>query len=138
MGGGAAADRRTVPPAGSDPLEARLELARRHLHVFGPPDVATAGVPKAGVFAEGAARVVARTLIADLNGGERPGPYDGRGSCYIEFGQGRVGRVDIDFLSGPSQTGTYNEPTAALVAEKGQFGSSRRSRWFGHEPQPLR
>jgi hypothetical protein len=26
----------TVPPAGDDPHEARLELARRHLHVFGP------------------------------------------------------------------------------------------------------
>ena len=26
----------TVPPAGIDPLKARLELARRHLHVFGP------------------------------------------------------------------------------------------------------
>ena len=26
----------TVPPAGDDPLKARLELARRHLHVFGP------------------------------------------------------------------------------------------------------
>jgi hypothetical protein len=26
----------TVPPAGADPLAARLELARRHLHVFGP------------------------------------------------------------------------------------------------------
>jgi hypothetical protein len=26
----------TVPPAGDDPFTARLELARRHLHVFGP------------------------------------------------------------------------------------------------------
>ena len=26
----------TVPPAGDDPFKARLELARRHLHVFGP------------------------------------------------------------------------------------------------------
>jgi Winged helix DNA-binding domain len=26
----------TVPPAGDDPVKARLELARRHLHVFGP------------------------------------------------------------------------------------------------------
>jgi hypothetical protein len=26
----------TVPPPGDDPLKARLELARRHLHVFGP------------------------------------------------------------------------------------------------------
>jgi sulfide:quinone oxidoreductase len=55
----------------------------------------------------------------------------GRGTCHIEFGQGRVGGVDIDFLSGPSRTGTFNAPSAALVAEKERFGSSRRARWFG-------
>jgi sulfide:quinone oxidoreductase len=111
-------------------------LETRFPGVYAIGDVATAGVPKAGVFAEGAARVVARTIIADLRAGERPGPYDGRGSCYIEFGQGRVARVDIDFLSGPTRTGIYNEPSTALVAEKERFGSSRRGRWFGHEPQP--
>ena len=57
--------------------------------------------------------------------------YDGRGSCYIEFGAGRVGRVDVDFLSGPSPTGTFQEPSSDLVAEKKQFGASRRARWFG-------
>ncbi len=98
------------------------------VHAIG--DVATLGVPKAGVFAEGAARVVAASLIAGIRGGEQPASYDGRGSCYIEFGAGRVGRVDVDFLSGPKPTGTYHEPSAALVAEKRQFGSSRRSRWF--------
>ncbi len=106
-------------------------LRTRFPNVYAVGDVATAGVPKAGVFAEGAARVVARQLIADVRGGERPGPFDGRGSCYIEFGQGRVGRVDIDFLSGPTKTGTFNAPSAALVAEKEHFGSSRRERWFG-------
>ena len=64
-------------------------------------DVATAGMPKAGVFAEGAARIVAQTIIAKLRGGAEPGPHLGRGTCYIEFGSGRVGSVDIDFLSGP-------------------------------------
>ena len=44
-------------------------------------------------------------------------------------------RVDIDFLSGPARTGTFREPTAALVTEKQRFGASRRSRWFGH-PDP--
>ena len=88
-------------------------------------------MPKAGVFAEGAARVVARTLLAELRGDEQPERYDGRGSCYIEFGHGRVGRVDIDFLSGPSRTGVFNPPSAALVAEKEHFGSTRRARWFG-------
>ena len=106
-------------------------LLTRFPGVYAVGDVATAGVPKAGVFAEGAARIVAQTLIARLRGGEPPGPHLGRGTCYIEFGQGRVGSVDIDFLSGPSRTGTFNAPSGALVAEKERFGSSRRTRWFG-------
>ncbi len=106
-------------------------LQTRFPGVYAVGDVTTAGVPKAGVFAEGAARVVAQSLIAEWQGGAAPGPYDGRGSCYIEFGHGRVGRVDIDFLSGPERTGIFNAPSAELVAEKELFGSSRRARWFG-------
>jgi sulfide:quinone oxidoreductase len=106
-------------------------LRTRFPGVYAVGDVATAGVPKAGTFAEGAARVVAQTLIASVRGGEPPGPHLGRGTCYIEFGAGRVGSVDIDFLSGPSRTGVFNAPSAALVAEKERFGSSRRERWFG-------
>lgn len=99
--------------------------------VYAVGDVATVGVPKAGVFAEGAARVVAASLIARLRGGAQPDAYDGLGSCYIEFGSGLVGRVDVDFLSGPKPTGAFHEPSRALVEEKQQFGSSRRARWFG-------
>jgi sulfide:quinone oxidoreductase len=112
-------------PVSSTTLETRFP------GVYAIGDVATIGVPKAGVFAEGAARVVAASLIATLRGGEQPGAYGGRGSCYIEFGAGRVGRVDVDFLSGPKPTGTFREPSAALVAEKHEFGSSRSARWFG-------
>ncbi len=74
--------------------------------------MATVGVPKAGVFAEGAARIVAAELIAAARGEEDAGGYDGLGSCYIEFGAGRVGRVDVDFLSGPKPTGAFHEPSA--------------------------
>ena len=88
------------------------------------------GVPKAGVFSEGAARVVAAEALARFVG-EQPEGYDGLGSCYIEFGGGRVGRVDVDFLSGPKPTGTFQAPSSALVAEKADFGLSRRGRWFG-------
>ena len=107
-------------------------LETRFPGVYAVGDVATIGVPKAGVFAEGAAGVVAASLIARLRGRDQPGAYDGLGSCYIEFGGGRVGRVDVDFLSGPKPTGTFHEPSAALVAEKHDFGSTRRTRWFGH------
>ena len=99
--------------------------------VYAVGDVTTVGVPKAGVFAEGQGRVAAAALIAALRTGREPAPYDGRGSCYIEFGGGRVGRVDVDFYSAAQPTGRYFEASAALVAEKHDFGSSRRARWFG-------
>jgi sulfide:quinone oxidoreductase len=111
------------------PVDART-LETRFPGVYAVGDVATAGVPKAGVFSEGAARVVAAVILTRLRGGEEPDPFDGRGSCYVEFGEGRVGRVDVDFLSGPKPTGTFQEPSPRLVAEKEHFGASRRARWF--------
>jgi len=98
--------------------------------VYAIGDIANTGTPKAGVFSEGTARAVAASLMASLHGGEF-GTYSGTGSCYIEFGAGLIGRVDIDFFSEPEPTGTYHEPSAALRAEKEQFGSIRRARWFG-------
>ncbi len=106
-------------------------LRTRFPGVYAIGDVATVGVPKAGVFAEGAARVAAAEILAEIKGGETPAGYDGRGSCYIEFGAGQVGRVDVDFLSAPKPTGTFQAPSSAIVAEKQEFGSSRRARWFG-------
>ena len=106
-------------------------LETRFPGVYAIGDVATVGVPKAGVFSEGAARVVGESLIAVMRNDGKPQPYDGRGSCYVEFGAGRVGRVDVDFFSGPKPTGAFQEPSVAIVAEKEQFGSSRRARWFG-------
>jgi sulfide:quinone oxidoreductase len=106
-------------------------LATRYPGVYAVGDVTSVGTPKAGVFAEGAARVVAEGILADVRGGERPAPYAGAGACYVEFGAGRVGRVDVNFLSGPKPTGRYTEASAALVEEKKQFGASRRARWFG-------
>jgi sulfide:quinone oxidoreductase len=111
------------------PVDSRT-LETRFANVYAVGDVATVGVPKAGVFSEGAARVVAASLVAQLQGGEQPPAYDGRGACYVEFGAGRVGRVDVDFLSGPKPTGTFQEPSRLLVAEKQDFGASRRARWF--------
>lgn len=106
-------------------------LETKYPGVYAVGDVATVGAPKAGVFAEGAAQVVARTLIARATNGDPPDDYDGKGFCYIEFGLGRVAAVSVDFLSGPKPTGTFHPPSEALVEEKKQFGSSRRARWFG-------
>lgn len=109
----------------------KATLATRYPGVYAVGDCVTAGVPKAGAFAEGAARAVAAQLIAKVRGDPPPEPYRGTGNCYMEFGGGRVGRVSVDASSGPPPSGTFAGPSEELAAEKHEFGSSRRSRWFG-------
>jgi sulfide:quinone oxidoreductase len=106
-------------------------LETKYDGVYAVGDVNGVGTPKAGVFAEGSAQIVAAAIIAQLRGGPQPDAYKGQGSCYVEFGHGQVGRVDVDFLSGPKPTGTFQQPSAALVEEKVHFGESRLQRWFG-------
>ncbi|MGZ8610634.1 MAG: NAD(P)/FAD-dependent oxidoreductase [Actinomycetota bacterium] len=108
-------------------------LATRFPGVYALGDVTSVGTPKAGVFAEGAARVVADQLIARIRGEAEPPDFDGIGGCWIEFGDHEVGRVDVDFFSTPGHpTGTFTAPSAAMAAEKAEFGSSRRALWFGN------
>jgi sulfide:quinone oxidoreductase len=108
-----------------------LTLETRFPGVYAVGDVTSVGTPKAGVFSEGAARTVAAEIIAAIEKGERPAGYDGRGFCYIEFGAGRVGSVEVQFLSGQPPTGWFHGASEALAAEKRNFGATRRSRWFG-------
>jgi sulfide:quinone oxidoreductase len=115
---------------GSIPVDSAT-LETRFPGVYAIGDVATQGTPKAGVFAEGAARALAPTLIGKIRGTGDTGTHTGTGSCYIEFGADRIGRVDVDFLSGPSPTGVFQEPSETMRVLKEQFGSSRRARWFG-------
>jgi sulfide:quinone oxidoreductase len=114
------------------PVDGR-RLTTDYPDVYALGDVATVGTPKAGVFSERQARVVARTLIDRVRGGDSAEGYDGRGACYIEFGSGLVARIDVDMFSGDGPTGIFREPSTEFVAEKEQFGSTRRARWFGIE-----
>lgn len=106
-------------------------LETRFPGVYALGDLANTGAPKAGVFAEGAARTVAANLIAKLRHEEPTARNPGAGSCYIEFGANRIARVDVDFFSGPKPTGTFYEPSEALRVDKANFGASRKARWFG-------
>jgi sulfide:quinone oxidoreductase len=108
----------------------RKTLKTRFPNVYAVGDVTSVGTPKAGVFAEGAARAVAAAIIAGVQGSDVAPAYRGSGSCYVEFGEQLVGRVDVEFLAGPP-TGSFFDPSIALVEEKHHFGASRRARWFG-------
>jgi sulfide:quinone oxidoreductase len=99
--------------------------------VYAVGDLANTGAPKAGVFAERAAQTVAANITAALRNQNGTAKNPGAGTCYIEFGDHRVARVDVDFFSGPKPTGTFHEPSEAMRADKEGFGSTRRARWFG-------
>jgi sulfide:quinone oxidoreductase len=105
-------------------------LATQYQGVYALGDCATLGVPKAGAFAEGAAKALATQLIAAVRGDPPPDTYRGTGSCYVEFGGGRVGAVRID-ASGETPHGSFDGPSLELAAEKHEFGARRRARWFG-------
>jgi sulfide:quinone oxidoreductase len=106
------------------------DLTTEYPGVYAIGDVADVGTPKAGMFAEGMARIVAENIIADLLGTEAPDIYRSVGTCYVEFGKNLVGRMDVEFMEGPA-TGTYIQASAELAVEKEGFGASRRARWFG-------
>jgi sulfide:quinone oxidoreductase len=109
----------------------KQNLKTNYPGVYAIGDVTSVGTPKAGVFAEGAAKVAADSIIAEANGDQSSSIYAGAGTCYIEFGAGKVGKVDVDFFSGPQPFGSNIDASETLVAEKEYFGTSRKARWFG-------
>jgi sulfide:quinone oxidoreductase len=105
-----------------------LETASPDVYAIG--DVTSVGTPKAGVFAEGQAAVVAAQIAARLEGTSGTTTYDGRGMCYLEFGRDMVGRVSVTFLSGQAPVGDLEGPSQAIATDKQEFGTSRIQRWF--------
>jgi sulfide:quinone oxidoreductase len=122
-------ERSGLAPDGWVPVE-RTNLATRFPDVYAVGDVTALPMAKAGAFAEAAARVVADDIAARLRGAELEQPYEGAGTCYIEFGGGMVGMVEANFLGGPSPTARLVGPSRDLAADKAAFASTRRQRWF--------
>jgi sulfide:quinone oxidoreductase len=99
--------------------------------IYAVGDVVAIPMAKAGVFAENAAGVVADNIIARHRGETTERRYEGEGNCYLEFGSGRVAKVEANFLGGPSPTARLVGPSEELAADKKAFGAERRARWFG-------
>jgi sulfide:quinone oxidoreductase len=109
-------------------------LATKFADVYAVGDVTSAPVPRAGVIAEGEASTVADVLVARIKGGPPPAPFAGAVICYIEMGDDTIGKVNVNFLSGPAPTAVFTPPSLEAADDKRQFAASRRERWFGHQP----
>jgi sulfide:quinone oxidoreductase len=83
----------------------RGTLATRVDDVFAIGDVTAIPIsvgkvlPKAGVFAEAQALVVADNIAADLGGRPASATFDGKGSCFVELGDGRAAFASGDFYA---------------------------------------
>ena len=100
--------------------------------VYAVGDVTSVGTPKAGVFAEGQAAVVADRISARHPGADGSRSTTGAGCATSSSAHDQVARVDVTFVSGQAPTGGFDGPSHALAADKDEFGSSRIQRWFGH------
>lgn len=104
--------------------------------VFAIGDVTTIPIagekflPKAGVFAQGEAEVVARR-IADELGGRRPSAvFEGKGSCFVEMGDGKAAFASGDFYAADEPHVTLRRPGRHWHLAKVAFEQYWRRRWL--------
>ena len=78
-------------------------------------------LPKAGVFAEGQAGVVAHNIARAIIGKGEPTRFDGHGGCFIETGGGKAGFGGGDFYAEPVPRITLHRPSRRWHAAKVLF-----------------
>jgi sulfide:quinone oxidoreductase len=99
-------------------------LQTRHPGVFAIGDITAIRLangmflPKAGVFADGEARVVAESIAAEIEGSDEVPRYDGRGFCFIEVGEGKAAYGAGNFYGIPGPRITLDSPSDRYRREK--------------------
>jgi len=87
-------------------------------------------LPKAGVFAHRQAEVVARRIAAELAGREPTARFDGRGSCFLELGDGRSAFASGDFYAPQGPEVSMRPPARVWHLAKVAFERYWFLRWL--------
>lgn len=105
-------------------------------HVYALGDVVSVPLkigkplPKAGVFADRAARVVARNIALHATGKGSPASFDGVGGCFLETGEGRAGFGKGNFYAEPAPEVRLHAPARRWHAAKVLLERAWLKRWF--------
>lgn len=67
-------------------------------------------LPKAGVFAQAQAQVVANNIAAEITGQGTPLVWDGFGACFLETGAGKAGFATGNFYAEPAPSVSLRDP----------------------------
>ncbi len=90
-------------------------------------------IPKAGIFAEAQAKVVARQIIDEISSSGEGGSaaaFDGRGYCFMEVGGRQAGYIDADFFAQPGPSIRMEPPSEQNLEKKREFERSRIREWL--------
>ncbi len=86
-------------------------------------------LPKAGVFAEAEADIVAANIAAELTGKRPSAGFDGKGACFVELGDGRAAFATGDFYATDAPDVRLRRPGRHWHAAKVGFEKYWLRRW---------
>ena len=98
--------------------------------VTGIPLANGKSLPKAGVFAEGQAEVVARNIAALVRGVAPAAEFGGEGACFVEMGGGRAGYATGNFYATPDPVVRLKSPGRRWHWAKVLFERTWFPRWL--------
>lgn len=115
------------------PSVTNLETAIPGVYAIGDVTRIPAGeqvVPKAGAFAEDAARTVVADILVKEGLADERVRFEAKGACFFEVGHDQVARVSVNFFGGAAPQQTLEGPSPGFRVDKEAFESTRRERWF--------
>jgi sulfide:quinone oxidoreductase len=122
---------------GQDWIEAdKFTFRTNYKHVFAIGDDTeirvnqSITIPKAGIFAEGEAKVVSQQIINDITNNSTQAEFDGKGYCFMEIGNKQAGYIAADFYNEAGPTVTLDPPSEELFQKKLNFERDRINEWF--------
>jgi sulfide:quinone oxidoreductase len=88
-------------------------------------------IPKAGIFAEGQAKVVSQKIIDEITISELHNPkFDGKGFCFMEIGNEKAGYLAADFYNKEGPTTRLEKPSKDSYIKKLDFERCRLIDWL--------
>jgi sulfide:quinone oxidoreductase len=117
----------------------RFTLRTKYKNIFAIGDVTeirldkTTTIPKAGIFAEGEAKVVSQQIINEIknnNSNKALTMFDGKGFCFMEIGSEKAGYIDADFYNEGGPSVRLDPPSDELYQKKLDFERCRLNDWL--------
>ena len=123
----------------------RFTLRTKYQNVFAIGDVTEIRldngitIPKAGIFAEGEAKVVSQQIIEEIKNNNNNSnnskkahvsKFDGKGFCFMEVGNKKAGYIDADLYNERGPSVRFDQPSAESYQNKLDFERRRLTEWL--------